>query len=359
MAVFNGERFVAETVAGILAQDYGHFEFIIIDDGSTDATRDIVSSFADPRIVLLANERNLGLSESLNRGLAAARGEYIARQDADDVSAPTRLARQVEFLDTHPAVGLLGTAHTEIDDAGRVIADVDAHTDHAMIAWSLLFFCPFVHSSVMFRRRVVDDVGAYDPAFRYALDFEYWTRIARRWRVANLPDRLVRQRFHDNSMTSTYGELTREGHDLQVREVARLAAMDGQPADEQAAFHARLARVQFGPWAGLVVPDALSTVDDVLRLQTAFARDAGLPREEAAAHRYALRRHLGRALLQCAGTASPSAALQLAWRTAALSGRDTVRPRTLASLAAVLLEGVLLQPAARAAGRLRRGRTGA
>jgi hypothetical protein len=364
MAVFNGERFVAESVASILAQDYRDFEFIIIDDGSTDATRDIVAAFHDSRIHFLANPTNVGLAESLNRGLAAARGEYIARQDADDVSAPLRLARQVEFMDAHPDVALLGTAHTEIDEAGRVVGDVDAHTDHAMIAWSLLFFCPFVHSSVMFRRSVVGAVGAYDPACRYSLDFEYWTRIARRHRVANLPEPLVRLRFHVGSMTSTYGEQTREGHRMRVRRVARLLGMDRRPDAEKEAVHARLAGLMFGPWTGLGAGEALKAVDDVLRLQVAFARDAGLPREEAAAHRYALRRHLGRALLECGRSMSPEppvpllAGPRLAWRIAGLSGRDALRPRTLAALAALLLRGVLLNPAARTAGRLRRGRDG-
>jgi hypothetical protein len=363
MAVFNGEKYVAESVASILAQDYRDLEFIIIDDGSTDGTRNIVAAFDDPRIVLLENPANLGLAVSLNRGLAAARGELIARQDADDLSAPTRLARQVEFMDTHPDIGLLGTAHKEIDDAGIVVGDVDAHAGHAMIAWSLLFFCPFVHSSVMFRRSVVDAVGAYDPALRYSLDFEYWTRIARRYRVANLPERLVRLRFHVDSMTSTYGARTTEGHRLRVRNVARLLGMDGQPDAEQEAVHARIARLMFGPWTGLDPDDALRTVDDVLRLQAAFARDTGLQHDEAAAHRFALRRHLSRALLEYGRSTPPPAvarfaAPRLAWRIALLTGSDTLRPRTLVSLAGLLLRGTLLQPAARAAGRLRRGRDG-
>ncbi|HSJ07811.1 MAG TPA: glycosyltransferase [Longimicrobiales bacterium] len=359
MAVFDGEKYVAESVASILAQDFPDFELIIIDDGSTDGTRDIVAAFDDPRIVLHANPANIGLAASLNRGLGVARGEFIARQDADDVSAPTRLARQVEFMDAHPDIGLLGTAHTEIDDAGAVVGDVDAHADHAMIAWSLLFFCPFVHSSVMFRRSVVDGVGAYDPAWRYSLDFEYWTRIARRYRVANLPERLVRLRFHVDSMTSTYGERTLEGHRLRVRNVARLLGMDGRPDAEQEAVHARIARLMFGPWTGLDAGDALTTVDEVLHLQTAFVRDAGLQRDEAAAHRFELRRHLGRALLEFGrSTPAPSAAPRLAWRIAGLTGRDMLRPRTLAALADLLLRGTLLQPVARAAGRFRRGRHG-
>jgi GT2 family glycosyltransferase len=357
MAVLNGERFVAQAVTSVLAQDYRDFELIIIDDGSTDATRDIVSSFHDPRIVLLANPANLGLAASLNRGIDAARGELVARQDADDLSAQSRLARQVEFMDAHPDVALLGTAHRKIDEAGRVVGESAVHTDHAMIAWSLHFFCPFVHSSVMFRRHVVDEVGAYDPTFSYSMDFEYWLRIATRYRVASLPEQLVQLRYHGESMTSTFGERTREGHRLRVRKVARLMGLDGCATDEQEAFHARLARLLLGPWAGLDTADALETADELLRLQELFARDAGLSRDEAAAHRLALRRDLGRALLECGESVTPAMTPRLAWRIAGLSGMDVLRPRMLVSLASLLARGVALRPATRAASRRRRGRT--
>jgi GT2 family glycosyltransferase len=366
MAVYNGERYVGEAIDSILAQDYADFEFLIVNDGSTDASRDIAASYDDPRVVIIDNVRNIGLAASLNRGLARARGEFIARQDADDISLPDRFARQIAFLEANPEVVLIGSAHAEVDEHGRIVNEVDAHCDHAMIAWSLLFFCPFVHTAVMFRRvRVLENVGVYDPTYHYSMDFEYWSRIAARYPVANLPERLVHLRFHPGSMTATFGDRTTEGHRLRVRELSRLLALDELPHEEQEAVHRRLTDLLFGPWSCVDASAVLRSVDDVLRLQEAFAHDAGLSDHEAAAHRFALRRHLGRVMLECGRTLSSgsgtgtAAVPQLAWQAVRLNGRISAHPRTLMALAGLVARGVIMVPIARSAawvrGQLKRG----
>jgi glycosyltransferase involved in cell wall biosynthesis len=109
MSVFNGERFLRGAIESILSQTYKDFEFLIIDDGSTDASTNIIASYRDSRIRSLRSERNLGLAASLNQGLASSTGQYVARMDADDISLPNRLARQVGFMQTHPHVGACGT----------------------------------------------------------------------------------------------------------------------------------------------------------------------------------------------------------------------------------------------------------
>jgi len=115
MPVFNGEQFLRPAMNSILNQTFTDFEFIIVDDGSTDHSREILNSYTDSRVRLICNESNIGLTDSLNRGLEAASGNYIARMDQDDISLPERLAKQVAFMDSHPEVGVCGTWAKDID----------------------------------------------------------------------------------------------------------------------------------------------------------------------------------------------------------------------------------------------------
>jgi hypothetical protein len=220
LAVYNGEEFLRETIASVLAQTFRDFEFVVVNDGSTDASRDVVLSFGDPRIRLLDNPRNLGLTPSLNRGIGEARGEFIARIDADDVAAVSRLARQVRHLDRHPEVALVGSWYREIDGAGRRRSRGQFPLDHTELRWSLMFYCPFTHSAMMWRRvPVTDAVGLYDPAFTYAMDWEYWARIASRLRVGNVGAVLTRYRIGPHSMSSNHARV------LEEIELARIAAI--------------------------------------------------------------------------------------------------------------------------------------
>ncbi|HKQ33129.1 MAG TPA: glycosyltransferase family A protein, partial [Thermodesulfobacteriota bacterium] len=114
MTVYNGEKFLNEAIDGILNQTFRDFEFLIINDGSTDGSREIIKSYKDPRINLVDNESNIGLTASLNRGLSLAGGEYIARQDADDISLPERLEKQISILERNPDIALLGSWYLEI-----------------------------------------------------------------------------------------------------------------------------------------------------------------------------------------------------------------------------------------------------
>jgi len=121
MPVYNGERYLNEAVDSILGQTFTDFEFLIIDDASTDKTPEILRSYDDPRIRVVTNEENLGLSKSLNKGLALARGEFIARMDADDVSYPYRLQVQHEFMTQHPGAGVIGSWAEYIDRKGEIV----------------------------------------------------------------------------------------------------------------------------------------------------------------------------------------------------------------------------------------------
>lgn len=192
MPVYNAERFVGDALKSILNQTYTKFEFIIIDDGSKDESLAIIKKYADPRIRLIALAQNQGIVNALNTGLQAAQGKYIARMDADDVSMPNRLALQVAFMEKHPEVGLLGTQHMAIHGKARLFP-----TTHNALVWYMLNACPFVHPSVMLRVDVLKQHHLqYDKAFEYAEDLELWTRLSGFTQVANLPQRLIKYRYH-------------------------------------------------------------------------------------------------------------------------------------------------------------------
>jgi hypothetical protein len=222
MAVRDGERFLRESLASVFAQSEADLELVVVDDGSTDGSAAILEAQDDPRLVRLANPKPLGLAQALNRALGVARGELVARQDADDVSHPERLERQLRFLRERPELGVLGTWLERIDAAGRPAGALRAPRSHARIAWSLaLGGNPLAHPSVMARRELLERAGGYDARLRVAQDHELWTRLLPRARFANLPEALVRYREHAASLTRT---APAEQLAARLRASARLAA---------------------------------------------------------------------------------------------------------------------------------------
>jgi glycosyltransferase involved in cell wall biosynthesis len=207
LPVFNGGPYLRPAIESVLAQTLSDFELLVIDDGSTDGSLEVARSYRDPRLRVLENGRNLGLTASLNRGLREARAPLIARQDADDLSAPDRLGLQAEMMARRPELALLGTQADVIDARGRPAGSLARSCEHDSIRWELFFDNAFVHSSVMFRREVVlDEAGGYDEGLRYCQDFALWSRLVRTHAVANLDRALVRCRAHGRSMTTTGGD---------------------------------------------------------------------------------------------------------------------------------------------------------
>ena len=196
MSVYNGERYLREAVESILDQTFTDFEFIVVDDGSTDSTWSILSDYAarDARIVLIRNPVNIGLTRSLNKGLALAQGEYIARQDADDVSLPRRLERQLSYLEQHREVGGLGTWAEIIDEENTAVRTIRTPTEHAEICAQLLLWNPLIHTSLCARRSSIDVIGGYNAEIPYAQDYDLWWRLSRVQRLACLPQVLVKKR---------------------------------------------------------------------------------------------------------------------------------------------------------------------
>jgi glycosyltransferase involved in cell wall biosynthesis len=202
MGVWNGAPRVGEAVGSVLGQTMGDLELIVIDDGSTDATPVILASFRDSRLRVERRARG-GLTSALNQALGLARAPLVARLDADDVAMSERLARQCAFLETHPDVGLLGTGAREVDPSGHEIATVSPPTDDAALRGALIRRNPFVHSSMMMRRAVVELVNGYDAGFAVAQDYDLWMRMSRVTRMANLPELLVLRRILPGRVTAT------------------------------------------------------------------------------------------------------------------------------------------------------------
>jgi glycosyltransferase involved in cell wall biosynthesis len=199
LPVFNGGRFLAAAVESILKQSFSDFELIAIDDGSTDDSAVLLSSFArsDTRVRVIT-QANMGIVKSLNRALELARGEYIARMDADDEALPSRFSLQVAFLDTHPEIAVLGSAITLIDAAGAVMREIDYPlTPTEVDRFLMKAGSAFAHPAVMARRDAIQTVGGYRELLQHAEDYDLWLRMAERYSLANLPDRLLRYRHHD------------------------------------------------------------------------------------------------------------------------------------------------------------------
>jgi len=201
LPVYNSEKYLGEAIASILNQSFSDFELIILNDGSTDNSKNVIESFNDKRIVLV-DQSNLGLAATLNRGIMMARGELIARQDNDDVSLPDRLEKQIEFLESNPHISLLGTAAEIIDESGKSTGRYHKHsTDSTVLKFNLLFNNPFVHSSIVFRRSVLGLVGDYSTDPLFFEDHNLWSRIARVSGVSNLNACLVKYRELTSSMS--------------------------------------------------------------------------------------------------------------------------------------------------------------
>ena len=208
MPVYNGAMYLNEAITSILRQTYSNFEFIIINDGSTDLSEEIILSFSDSRIVYVKNPENYRLIKTLNLGFSMAKGRYIARMDADDISHPDRLLKQVDFLDHNIEYGLVGTGVNLLNSEKKQLL---YHTDHSSLKFALAFYCPFIHPSVMIRKNVLEGMDViFDNRYLHAEDYELWTRLAFKTKMANLPEYLLNYRMHDAQISSQHSDFQTE-----------------------------------------------------------------------------------------------------------------------------------------------------
>jgi len=212
MTTFNGSRFVRDTIESILNQSFKDFEFIIVDDCSSDSTVEIVKSYQDNRIRFFQNPHNLGISKTRNRGLELARGSYIFATDQDDVSLPTRLEVQIGFMQQHPDMVMIGSSAKEWRN-GEISSVYKAESRPEILHWRLFSRCGIVHSSICIRNDILKRYSIrYDPAYHYAEDFVLFHKLAERGRIAILPDDLVIYREHEtNASVKFNSEMEQNG----------------------------------------------------------------------------------------------------------------------------------------------------
>lgn len=204
MSVYNGEKFLKEAIESVLNQTFRDFEFIIINDVSTDSSLEIISSFKDERIKLVQNEERLELTKSLNKGLKLAQGKYIARMDADDVCKNNRLEKQLKFMEVNENIAVCGTYANLIDDNSTKIGELKHHTDFESIRGKIFFDNVLIHSSAFFRKDFIVKIGMYNEEFIRSQDYELWFRvIANKGEISNIPENLVDFRVHSNNIASS------------------------------------------------------------------------------------------------------------------------------------------------------------
>lgn len=201
MPAYNAGKYIAEAIESVLRQSFTAFELLIVDDGSSDGTVDVIRSFSDERIVVLSQSHG-GVSKALNTGLQKARGKYVARFDSDDLCYEHRLQRQFSFLETHPEYVVVGSDADYMLENGEHLFHFNciAHS-HEEISAKLYFYCPFIHSGVMYRRDDVLKAGGYSLHAHNFEDYYLWVQLARCGKFCNLPEPLIRVRFNPASVT--------------------------------------------------------------------------------------------------------------------------------------------------------------
>jgi glycosyltransferase involved in cell wall biosynthesis len=211
LPVYNAEHDVAEALESVLGQTYADFEVLVLNDGSTDASRAIVARYADadPRIRVIERGRR-GLVVTLNDGLAEARAEYVARMDADDIAMPQRLARQVEWLDRHPACVVVGSSFILVDERGGRLRVHRCFVNDLTIRHALAAEGCIPHPTAMFRRRAALGVGGYSAAYDVTEDYDLWRRLARVGELHNLPEPLLYKREASAAVSAVRADTQRE-----------------------------------------------------------------------------------------------------------------------------------------------------
>jgi glycosyltransferase involved in cell wall biosynthesis len=318
LAAHDAERFLAHAVASILGQTFAELELIVVDDGSTDATPEILAAFDDPRLRRIRNEERLGLAASLNRALDEARGRHVARLDADDVALPRRLERQLARIGATPRVAVLGSAALEVDGHGRLGALHRMPSGATVVRWAALFSSPFLHPTVLVDRAALERHELrYDPEFLESEDYDLWSRLLAVEDGDNLAEPLVLYRAHAAQASQRRGELQRSFQQrVALREIARVAPRLDERATELA--------WRVGAGAAVAPADLADATDAFVALLDAFEERHGSGARSLAAGA------LARAALRTrgasrAGAFAQAARLSPSWPVEAAGRRAATR----------------------------------
>lgn len=236
LPVYNADAFVREAIDSILQQDFRDFELIITNDGSQDNTAEVIRSYADPRIVFIDNRVNQGLIGTLNEQIRSAKGEFLARMDADDISARHRLSSQLRWFAENPEAGIVTSFMGSNKKAGLVVKH--RYLTPAMIKAALPFTNPIVHPAVMFRRSSLPESFAYDNAYLHAEDYGLWISLIRQVTFGIVPEALVLHRAHDEQISVVHHQVQLAGVKRAQRKLFGMMGID--PSEEQGELHLRL-----------------------------------------------------------------------------------------------------------------------
>lgn len=254
MPVYNAGKYLAEAIDSVLCQTLSDFEFLIINDGSTDNTEEVIRSYTDPRIRLI-NQQNGGVSAALNTGLAHAQGTFIARFDGDDVCYPTRLEQQYDFMQRNPEYILIGSDGDYMSEEGEFLFTYrnTGHTNEE-IQERINVYCPFIHSSVFYRKAPVLEAGGYEVKARSFEDYFLWKQLVKKGKVCNFVEPLIKVRFNASSVTIDEkdmdplftqlkakaletGKISQEEGQLLLKSIRRLS-----PSKKESSYHRMLGK---------------------------------------------------------------------------------------------------------------------
>lgn len=207
MSVYNGEKIVAESIDSVLAQTYKDFEFLIINDGSTDGTKKILDQYSqrDKRIRVVSNLKNLGLAKALNIGLREAKGAYIIRTDADDISLPFRIEKQLSFMKSHPQYSVAGSWFKLLKE-NKKAEIIKTETDSKLIMKNLYYQNQLAHPTVIYKKKDIMSVGGYSEQYQYAQDYALWFSLLPKYALVNIPEVLVVYRLNENSSSMKFNK---------------------------------------------------------------------------------------------------------------------------------------------------------
>ena len=232
LPVYNCRRYLLAALRSILRQDYGDFELLVINDGSTDGSDALARSIDDPRIRVI-DQPHGGIVSALTRGLAEARAELVARMDGDDIALPQRLGLQVSFMREHPRVHLLGSRFVYMDARGRLLFSPEWPSEDSEIRRFLPVFNCFTHPTVMFRRQSALAVGGYRRELEYQEDYDLWLRMIERFEAAQLPEVLLYYRLSSDSVSFKYRHVQSTVLDGLVKELRRQRELEGRDVLER------------------------------------------------------------------------------------------------------------------------------
>lgn len=207
MPVYNSSRYLKEAIESILSQSYADFEFLIFNDGSTDDSLSIIQSYKDKRIKLFSCKQKRGYVVHLNEGIRLAKGKYIARMDADDISLPQRFQKEIDFLERHKSIALVGCFGSIIDEKGMVTGSLPKPVGPKKIKETCLYYGPHIHPTIMFRKDIVQEVGNYREEYLYTEDIDlYYRLIFSGYKTDNVPEYLFKYRVHPHSTNIHFKE---------------------------------------------------------------------------------------------------------------------------------------------------------